>query len=156
MLLCQLLRPELIKIGLEARNKRQAVHELVDVLLQQHEISLSQRAHLVEAVLENDRSLPSGMEKGIAVPHAMTDQVEDILCALGTAPHGIGFDSRDGHPADLIVLLIAPRRNYIGEVQALAGIQALLQNPELKQEIVLAASAVKAFDVIRSKELCAA
>ena len=153
-MLCQLLRRDLIKIGLEAESKHEAIEELIDVLLQQHEISLAQRDALVEDVLAAERKQGSGMEQGIAVPHAMTDRVEDILCALGTAPNGIPFDTLDGRPVDLVVLLLVPRRNFSGEVKALAGVQALLQHSGLKQQLVTAPNADAAFEIIQSRELC--
>jgi mannitol/fructose-specific phosphotransferase system IIA component (Ntr-type) len=156
MLLCQTLRRDLIKIGLEAETKREAIEELVDLLLQQHEISLRQRDALIEAVWESERQNGSGMEQGIAVPHARTDRVEDILCALGTAPQGIPFDTRDGKPADLVILLLIPHRNFTGEVRTLSGIQVLLQHPGLKQQIVAAPTPEAALEIIRSRELCPA
>ncbi|MBI2435036.1 MAG: PTS sugar transporter subunit IIA [Candidatus Hydrogenedentes bacterium] len=152
MFLCELLRPELIKVELKAEGKHEAIQELIDLLLQQNEISLGQRDFLLEEVLAQERRTGSGMERGIAVPHGMTDRVEDILCALGTAPAGIPFDTRDGRPADLLVLLLVPRRNFKGEVHAMAGIQNLLQHAGLKDRIVASRDARAIFEMIRVHE----
>lgn len=152
MLLCELLRPHLIKVRLEAESKHEAIEELVDVLLQQHEISLAQRSLVLEAVIANERSVGTGMERGIAVPHGQTDQVEDILCVLGTSPKGIPFETRDGRPAHLLVLLVVPRRNFAGEVRALAGLKNLLDLPGMKEQIVSAPDATAVYDVIVSHE----
>jgi len=151
MRLSELTRPDLIK-QLEAESKREAIGELVDLLLQQHEISLKQRAPVLEAVLENERELGTGMEQGIAVPHASTDTVEDILCAVGIAPKGVPFDTRDGKPAQIVVLLVVPRRNFSGEVRALAAVQLLLKDAELRKRLVQSKDGAGAYALIEEHE----
>ncbi len=152
MLLCELLRPDLIKVNLEAENKNEAIGELVDLLVQQHEIGMAQRAEIIGSIQAREQILSSGMEKGIAVPHGASDRVEDILCALGTAPKGIPFDTLDGGPADLVILLVLPRRNFTGEVRALAGIERLLEHQSLKAEIVATTEPGAIFKLIESVE----
>jgi len=44
MLLSELLRPDLIKVGIEATTPKETIAELVDLLVQQHEVSLAQRS----------------------------------------------------------------------------------------------------------------
>lgn len=152
MLLSELLRPDLIDIALTATNKSEAIGELVDLLVQWHEIPLSRRHQALELVLEHEETHGSGMEDGVAVPHCFTDTVEDILCALGTAPHGIPFDCLDGEPAKLIVLLVLPKRNFTGTVRALAGIQHLLEHTTLKDQLVAAETPQAAYDLIHQEE----
>lgn len=152
MLLSELLRPDLIKIGLDAKNAREAVGELIDLLVERHEIPLSRRQQAVELVLEVEDARASGMEKGIAVPHAVTDSVEDILCALGTAPHGIPFRSPDGLPADVVVLLLLPKHNFVGDVRTLACLERLLEHATLKDAIVAAQTPEAAFALIDREE----
>ena len=141
MLLSELLYPDLIKIGLDARNKDQAVCELVDLLVQRHEIPMSRRRQVIDQLLEHNEVHGSGMEQGVAVPHCLTDVVEDTLCALGTAPHGIPFECLDGEPAKLIVLLLLSKRNFEGTVRTLAGIQHLLEHATLTGQLVTAETA---------------
>ena len=152
MKLSNLLRPGLIKPGLEARNKRQAIGELVDLLVHQREIPLSQRDHMLEAVLENEASLGTGMENGIALPHGFTDRVQDVLCALGTAPNGIPFDSRDDQPANLVVLFLLPARNHAGEAKIVANINHLLEHHNLAERLEGLASPDEIHKIIQDEE----
>lgn len=152
MLLSELLRSDLIKIGLDARDKREAVGELVDLLLQRHEIALSHRAEVIEALHAHEDANVTGMEGGIAVPHGLTDRVEDLICALGTSKAGVDFQALDGKPSQVIILVIAPKRAFAGGVRALAGIQHLFESPGLKDKILAAATPDAAFEVIRDAE----
>lgn len=152
MLLSELLRADLIKTGLDATNKREAIGELVDLLVQRHEIALSHRAEILESLNAHENTDSSGMEGGIAVPHDLSDRVEDMLCALGTSKAGIDFQALDGKPSQIIVLLIAPKRSFAGEVRALCGIEHLFENVALKDKILAAASADGVFEAIRDAE----
>ena len=153
MMLSQLLRPELVKPRLEARNKHQAIAELLDLLVQHHDVTLAQRHPLLEELEKAEAAHASGMERGIAIPHCFTDRVEDILCTLGTAPNGIPFDCLDGKPATLVVLLLLPRRNFTGEVQTIAGIEHLLEHASLHDRILKLNDPQAVFDVIAEEEL---
>ncbi|MBI2425485.1 MAG: PTS sugar transporter subunit IIA [Candidatus Hydrogenedentes bacterium] len=152
MLLSEMLRPDLIKVGLEAENKKEAIGELVDLLVQQHEISMAQRPGILEAILENDAKSGAGMEKGVAIPHGLSDRVDDILCALGTAKKGVPFDSLDGNPANVVVLFIVPKRNTALEVRTLSGLHGLLTRPGFTEKLVTAADAEALYRIIQSEE----
>lgn len=152
MQLHEILRPELIKIGLDAEKKRQAISELVDVLIQYHEIPMNLREELLEQLYANEEALGSGMEKGIALPHVATDRVNDVICAVGTAPKGIPFGTLDGRPARVVVLLLVPKKDYESEVKAIAGIQELLEDDALVQKLLKAISPQEAWKLIEAAE----
>lgn len=152
MLLSEILRPDLIKVGLEAESKREAIREMVDILVQQHDIPMIRRGDIIEALLEQEAVLGTGMEKGIAIPHASTNHVEDILCALGTAPLGIPYDSLDGKPARLLILLLVPKKQYVEKVQTLARIAHLLENEPVKEKIIAMKDSKAIFDYIEEQE----
>jgi mannitol/fructose-specific phosphotransferase system IIA component (Ntr-type) len=152
MLLSELLRPDLIRVPLGARTREQAIAELVDVLLQQHEIALSQRAAVLSAVLSTEDTHSSGLEGGIALPRAVSDKVEDILAVMGVSREGVDFHAPDGQPARIVILVLAPKRNYAGEVRTLAGIQHLLSNAGFRQKLLAATDARQLFDLIEAEE----
>lgn len=153
MLLSELLRPSLITVGLDARSKTQAIGELVDVLVQDHEIAMKNRSSVLEAVLESEDAQHSGMERGIAVPHGLSDKLEDVICAVGIAPKGVPFDCLDGQPATIIVLVVAPKRSYAAEIRMLTGIQNLLKHDSLRAGILKARTSQEVFDLIEKEEM---
>lgn len=153
MLLTEILRPELIKIGLEAQSKREAISELVDVLVQEHEVPLKNRDGVLEAVLESEAAQGSGMEGGIAVPHGLSDRVEDLICAMGVSKSGVPFDSLDGQPARVVILVVAPKRSFAREIRTLAGIEHLMAHATLKEGILAASTSEEAFSLIEDEEV---
>lgn len=152
MLLNELLRTELIKIGLEAQNKEEAISELLDLLVQEHEIAMKHRQSVLEDIFANEDDLGTGMEHGIAVPHTTTDHTEDILCAVGTSSAGIPFQNLDGELTKLVVLVLAPKRNFAGEIRTLVGIQNILSDETLRGQIIQATDANSIYKLLVAEE----
>ncbi len=148
MLLSELIQEDLIKLELEAANKWDAIEELIDLLISAHELRLTNRSEVVDAIFAREKSLSTGLEHGLAVPHGAVDCVGDILAAVGLSRKGIAFDSLDGQPARLVVLLVIPRGAAQRHVRTLAGIARLASNPELRSKILDAESATDILDAI--------
>jgi mannitol/fructose-specific phosphotransferase system IIA component (Ntr-type) len=146
--LTEILREDIIKINLDATTKWEAIQELVDLLISAHELRLTNRNEIIEAVFERERSLSTGLEHGIAVPHAVTNCVEDVIAALGTSQTGIPFESHDGQPAKLIILLLIPQGAFQRHVRTLAGIARLGVNTELRNQLFNAKTPADAMDVL--------
>jgi PTS system fructose-specific IIA component len=152
MLLGEILHPETVKFRLEAQDKHEVIDELVDLLVEAHEIALSQRDHIVEVVLQREKTMSTGMENGIALPHGSSDRIDHIIGAMGLAPEGVAFDSLDGKPAKLIILLLMPRNNFQGHVRTLAGVAHLLGNDDARSALLNAKDAQGVIDVIEREE----
>ena len=69
MLLSEMIQPDVIKVGLEATNKWEAIEELTDLLIAAHELRMTDRTEVLEAINTRERSLSTGLEHGLAVPH---------------------------------------------------------------------------------------
>ena len=151
MLLTELIREDLIKIDLQARDKWEAIEELVDVLISVHELSLSDRTEVVKAVTEREKSLSTGLEHGIAVPHAGVDCVDDLVGVLGTSK-GIPFESHDDQDARLIVLLLIPKGAFQHHVRTLAGI-AKLGSIKVREKIFNAKTPSQIMDALRESDM---
>ncbi|MHC4677507.1 MAG: PTS sugar transporter subunit IIA [Planctomycetota bacterium] len=148
MRLTEILREDIIKVNLDATNKWEAIQELVDLLISAHELRLTDRNEIIEGVFTRERSLSTGLEHGIAVPHAVENCVEDIIAALGTSQAGIPFESHDGKPAKLIILLLIPQGAFQRHVRTLAGIARLGTNPELRNQLFDAKTPAEIMDVL--------
>ena len=148
MRLTEILREDIIKVNLDATNKWEAIQELVDLLISAHELRLTDRHEIIESVFARERSLSTGLEHGIAVPHTVAHCVEEVIGALGISQKGIPFESRDDQPAKLVILLLIPQGAFQRHVRTLAGIARLGVNPELRNQLFDAKSAADVMDVL--------
>ncbi|GMW01756.1 MAG: PTS transporter subunit IIA [Candidatus Hydrogenedentota bacterium] len=152
MLLGELLHEGVIVTNLKASNKFEAIEELLDTLVSAHEISMTTRDDVYNSIWKREDSMTTGMEHGVAVPHGTTDKVEDVVAALGISPNGIPYDTLDGLPARLILLLVLPRRNFHGHVRTMAGIAHLLANATLRDQLKKASTADHVIKLIETEE----
>ena len=110
------------------------------------------RDSLISAeILKREELGSTGLGSGVAIPHASVDGIEDALAALAISP-GIPFQSADGQPARLIILLVIPRKAVQKHIRTLAGIAKLLQYEEMRDALTNARSPREALQVIREEE----
>lgn len=148
VLLSEFFHDDVVKVNLEAVEKYEAIEELVDVLIAAHEIRLGDRAEVLDALFMRERSLSTGMEHGLAIPHCAVRCVESIVGALGTSPAGIPFDSLDGKPADLIILLVIPKGKFQQHFTTLSGIAKIANDKALRMRILQADSPTAIMGII--------
>jgi Kef-type K+ transport system membrane component KefB/mannitol/fructose-specific phosphotransferase system IIA component (Ntr-type) len=127
-----------IVLHLHGTTKEEIITELVDVLAE--EGKLKDRAAALEAVFEREQSMSTGMQDGIALPHGKTDGVDAIQVAVGLKPEGIEFQSLDGKPSRIFILVVSPKRTTGPHIQFLATISAILKSPEAREQILLSTS----------------
>ncbi len=141
MLLSEILHTSVVKLNLDAETKHEAIAELVDRLIQAHDLPMSQRDAIIETVDERESQASTGMEHGVAIPHCGTDRVNEIIGAIGVSKKGVPFESIDREPAHIVILLVLPKRQFSERVHTMAGIAHLLENAELRERIKAASDA---------------
>jgi mannitol/fructose-specific phosphotransferase system IIA component (Ntr-type) len=113
---------------------------------------MADRAEVTEAVMNRERSLSTGLEHGLAVPHGAVSCVHDILVSLGISREGVPFESVDGQPARLVVLLIIPEGSFQRHVRTLATIARLASDRELRERVYNAEAPEEVMEAIAELE----
>ncbi len=85
------------------------------------------------AVLRRESAMPTGLRHGIACPHARTDAVTELVCAVGLHPTGIDFHAMDGLPARVILLVLTPTSAIAPYMEFMAMLQSVLDEEGLKR-----------------------
>lgn len=152
MRLMDLLRDDLVRTPLAARTKEEAVAELVGALIAAGDLPEGSRREVLDAIAFRERSQPTGLGSGVAVPHGLVDVATDLIAALGVAPHGIDFSAIDGQPARIVFLMIVPPNRLQAHVRTLAGVARLLNDHALRERLIAAGSPAAIMDVIVGQE----
>jgi len=132
--LSQLLDPQCIKLNLDARRKRNAIQEMVDLLSQAGKIKDSQKVQ--EEIIQREKMGTTGIGGGIAIPHVMMDQIHQTMMAFGRKKEGVKFDSVDEQPAYLIFLLVGPKQDARLHLKVLCRLSRFLHNPQFKKSLL--------------------
>jgi fructose-specific phosphotransferase system IIA component len=131
MALIDLVTEDVVKVPLAAQSKPEVLRELLQVLVDAGKLTDQEKAY--QALLERESRGSTGLEKGIAVPHAKTGAVSTLTLAIGVAPGGIDFQALDGQPSKLFFLILAapdqsgPHIEALSEIARLSRSQAFLR-----------------------------
>ncbi len=150
MILTQILQPTCVKVPLEGGDKDSAITELVDLLAASSQ--LNDRDCVLEAVLVREQTRSTGIGSAIAVPHGKCNGVDELVMAIGIAKKPIEFDSIDGKPVSIIVLLASPIDRTGPHIQALARISRMMLDEDFKQKLQNADSPEELYELISKKE----
>ncbi len=145
-----ILDPEAVIVGLNATSKMGVLEELVQSLVKTGKIK--DAASTVEVLLEREKLGSTGIGQGIAIPHAKTAQVPEIVAAFGLSHKGIPFDSLDGEPVHLFFLLVAPPTAASLHLKALARISRLLKDKFFRQALRDSKQASDVIKLIRDED----
>jgi Kef-type K+ transport system membrane component KefB/mannitol/fructose-specific phosphotransferase system IIA component (Ntr-type) len=140
-----LLRAGAFVAPLKATTSSEAIHELVRSL---GSLLAGVKRDAREAVLERERTAPTGLGDEVAIPHASVEGLTKPIVALGVSPDGIDFDAPDGRPARLVFLLLMPPKAYEKEVHILASIARAVFDESARALVLRAGTALEATDAL--------
>lgn len=135
--LSRYILPSCAIVHLSGTTKEEVIRELVASL--QRAGRINDHDTVLADVLEREQTVSTGMEKGIAIPHARTGGVNGIAVAVGLSPAGIDFQALDGLPARLIFLIASSPDDRGPHLQLLAAIAKRLRDDK-RREAALAAT----------------
>ncbi len=126
MALIDLISPEIVKVPITKEDKNEIIEELILILQDAGKLDDFDTAY--QAVMDREAQSSTGLEKGIAVPHAKTNAVQSLTIAIGIAPKGVDFDSMDGEPSKVFFLMLAPPDQSGPHIEALSEIARLTKS----------------------------
>lgn len=152
MKLSELLARDLVLLPLQAMDKWQAISAMAATAARAGRIAPRVLAGVEAALLERERSMTTGMEDGIAIPHAAVDGVGEVIAVLGLSRDGVPFEALDGQPAQIVVCLIIPRAKKLQNIKTLAGIAKLLSRAEVRRALLACETPEQVLAVIGEAE----
>ena len=153
MKLAKLLSAEQIILDMKAREHWPAIVELVDHLMQGQKLPGELRLQILEALKVREELVSTGIGSGVAIPHAFSSNIEQVVAIFGRSKDGINFESVDHAPVHLIVLFIVPQQNYQLHLRTLSAIAKLFTNAAIRLELAAAKTCEEVLAILDSKPL---
>jgi fructose-specific phosphotransferase system IIA component len=150
MRLSDILKINDIKVPMTATDKKGAIAELVQVLADASE--LKDAKVLLASVLEREATRTTGIGNGLAIPHGKCSGVDHLVVAIGKPEKPIEFESIDGRPVNLIVLLASPPDQTGPHIQALARISRLMTVEAFRSAMRTATTPQQILDAVITQE----
>jgi mannitol/fructose-specific phosphotransferase system IIA component (Ntr-type) len=135
MKLAKLLNPDQIILEMEAVEHWPAIVELVGHLVTSGQLPAGQHDEMLEAFRAREELVSTGIGSGVAIPHAFSDYLEEVVAVFGRSAAGIDFQALDDKPVHFIILFIVPRKDYHLHLRTLAAIAKMFTNPEILRQL---------------------
>lgn len=135
-MLKETLTTDLVTTDLPGADKDQIIRALMDLICKSGKIK--DRELALDDVLAHETGMSTGMEHGIAIPHAKSDAVDELVACIGISKRKIDFESLDRKPAQIFVMTLSPRDGTGPHVQFLAEVSRLLKEPKLRKKLLKA------------------
>jgi len=132
-------------LHLEGTTKREIIEEMIDLMVDAGQIV--NRQETVDAVIEREKKMSTGMQFGVALPHGKTASVPKLVVAIGLKKEGIDFRSLDNQPSRIFVMTVSSVYRTGPHIQYLSEMSRLLSCPAVR-DLVLAAETRD--DIIRA------
>ena len=136
-MLREVLTEDLVRPNADVGTKTEVIDALLDLLCSTGEVNDRDRAR--EDVLANERRSSTGMQHGVAIPHAKSAAVDHLLAGVVVARRPVDFGSLDGKPCRIFVMTLSPPDQSGPHLQFLAEIGRLMKHRRAR-EAVLSAS----------------
>ncbi|OGH55919.1 MAG: hypothetical protein A3G34_05275 [Candidatus Lindowbacteria bacterium RIFCSPLOWO2_12_FULL_62_27] len=149
MRLLDILPQTCIKAELRGKNRREVVLELVELLTKSG--AVKDKAKVIDAVMEREKLMSTGIGNGVAIPHAKTSSCSRLCAALGRSS-GVPFDALDEKPVKLVFLLVTPEAETGPHISALARISRLLKHKVFKDSLLAAKGEAEIYRIIEEEE----
>ena len=146
MILGQVFSPKGINTHLESTEKDEVLEEMVEEFITL-DLSLN-RSTILEAILEREAKLSTGIGHGVAVPHGMTSSFSGVKGVIGISREGIDFDSFDKAPVHLIFMLMSGPQDCEYHVQVIKRLAQVLELPGFMETIASKTTAQDIYDAL--------
>ncbi len=145
-----LLAKQFIILPMRATDKSSAVQELLLPLAQNHIIKSCEEC--LESILKRERRMSTGVGKGVALPHGLSDSVKEVAMVMGISPEGIDFKAVDGALCHIFVLLISPASEPDKHLKLLSRITKLLSDGKLRSDLMEAGTPEEVLETLHKWE----
>lgn len=132
MSLSNILSPEAVKVQASCPSKRRLFQDLAEMA---RDCWGLESAAVTEALLEREGLGPTGVGRGVALPHARLSGLDRVRGLFLRLERPLDFDSVDRQPVDLVFCLLAPSSAGVEHLKALALVSRTLRDAAVCQKL---------------------
>lgn len=133
-MITNLLTRECINLNLKGQTKQEIIDEMVEILYQGGK--LNDKEEYKKAILAREAQSSTGLEEGIAIPHAKTSAVKIPSIAFGLSKNGVDYESLDGEPSKLFFMIAAPANASNTHIEILSKLTTMLLDDEIREKLL--------------------
>jgi mannitol/fructose-specific phosphotransferase system IIA component (Ntr-type) len=114
--------------SLDATTKEAVIRAMVESLRDAGQFKGADVEDVVRAILKRELLGSTGIGRGVAIPHTKHQSVDRLVGTLAVSHQGVAFESLDGEPVFIFVLLISPQDRPGDHLRALENVSRCLRD----------------------------
>ncbi len=139
-----------IELDLKSKNKNSVIKELYE------NMKTTGRIKNVELgfsdICERENMGSTGIGKGVALPHAKTAAVDEMIITLGISKNGIEYDTIDDEIVKIFFIFLCPKGNAQEYLKVLARISRWIKDNEFREALLKAKTRKEIIEIIKAEE----
>ncbi|OGU11930.1 MAG: hypothetical protein A2X61_13480 [Ignavibacteria bacterium GWB2_35_12] len=150
MRLEEILAVDAIEVNIGVKDKSELLARMVELAAKSGRVN--NREEVLKDIIERERLMSTGIGKGIALPHAKTNGVDDTVGSFVILRDVLDFESLDGEPVKLAFMLLGREANVGLHLRILSKISRILNDDEYKERILSMGSGMELIDFFKNLE----
>jgi PTS system fructose-specific IIA component/PTS system nitrogen regulatory IIA component len=126
---------EAIIPSLTASTKEAVIRGMVESLRDAGQFRGTDTEDIVRAILKRELLGSTGIGRGVAIPHTKHTGVDRLVGTVAVSHPGVAFESLDGEPVYVFVLLISPQDRPGDHLRALENVSRCLRDNNFVQAL---------------------
>jgi mannitol/fructose-specific phosphotransferase system IIA component (Ntr-type) len=139
MKVSELIRKEFVSLDLSATSKDDAIHQIAQ--LAKGHPHLGDFPSFCRAIYDRESSGSTSIGYGVAIPHARTEQVKDLLLVVARLKEGVMFEKTDETPVRLVFLVGTPKKMVTEYLRLVGTLARHLKTDALRKKLLEVQSA---------------
>lgn len=147
MKLSELFSGDNIKIGVEPAKKEPLLDSIVADL--DAKGFIKDRSQVIKDIFDREKVMSTGIGNGVAIPHAYTDGVEQLVAGFYRTEGEVDFEALDQNRVDLFFIILGPKESRRNHIKVLAKISRLLNHSDFREDLRNAADTEAVLNVFK-------
>ena len=145
------IKVDTLNLNLESKNKNAVIRELYNNLLKTNLIKDEEQA--LNDIFAREEMGSTGIGKKIALPHAKTKAVDELMITFGISRNGIAYNSIDDENVNIFFMFLCPENKTQEYLKVLARISRLIREDRFVNSLLKATSNEEILEIIRTEEI---
>jgi len=136
--------------SLSSTAKNEIIRELAGHLAQGND--LIDQSRLTKVLSDREALASTAIGEGVAIPHGKLPDLTSIQACLARVRDGVDFDSMDGKPTHIFIVMVAPENSTGSHLKALARISRVFKEPEFLRKLLEAPNADEMYKALSEED----
>ena len=144
------IKVEAIELELKSRNKNNVIKELYENIKKLGIIKDEELA--LKDLFAREEMGSTGIGKNVALPHAKTDAVDELIMTVGISKEGIDYGAIDEENVNIFFMFLCPRNKNQAYLKTLARISRLIREDKFREDLLKAGNPEEIVEIISTEE----